>query len=133
MSRYKLHYLGMQIIRDDGLLIPVAESNWAYREYLAWLDQGNVPDPADPEPPPDPIWTADQATLAKLVAQRDTLKAGIVTINTHMDSIVAGPAAPSQSQTGTALKLIAQDIKTMLTGLDMLIDDMAILVRRSTG
>lgn len=75
----------------------------------------------------------DTTTLAALAAQYATLKAGIVTINGHMDTILAGPAAPTAAQTGTALKLIAQDFKTTLVGLGMLLDDIRVFVRRQGG
>jgi|HubBroStandDraft_1064217.scaffolds.fasta_scaffold412188_2 hypothetical protein len=35
------------IVRDeDQAFIPVDESNLDYLEYLAWLDEGNQPNPA---------------------------------------------------------------------------------------
>ena len=36
------------IIRlSDGVCIPINQDNTSYQEYLAWLDEGNEPDPAD--------------------------------------------------------------------------------------
>ncbi len=34
---------------DDGTIscIPIAEGNTDYQEYLAWVAEGNTPDPAD--------------------------------------------------------------------------------------
>ena len=34
----------------DNASIPADESNMDYRKYLEWLDEGNAPEPADPEP-----------------------------------------------------------------------------------
>jgi len=34
---------------SDGAFIPFDPANRDYQEYLAWLDEGNEPDPA-PEP-----------------------------------------------------------------------------------
>jgi hypothetical protein len=99
-------------------------------EYVQWLEGGGIPTPADPPEPLDPTWLADQAVLATLAAQYATLKAGIVTINGHMDQINAGPASPTAAQTGGALKLIASDVKTILVGFGMLLDDMKIFVQR---
>ena len=33
---------------SDGTFIPFAVGNRDYQEYLAWLDAGNTPTPADP-------------------------------------------------------------------------------------
>jgi hypothetical protein len=59
-----------------------------------------------------------------------TLKTGIAAIRGDMDQILAGPGTPTPAQTGQALKLTATDLKKMLTGLDVLLDDMEIMVRR---
>lgn len=30
--------------------IPLDHANTSYKEYLDWLEEGNTPEPADPEP-----------------------------------------------------------------------------------
>ncbi|MDI1278078.1 hypothetical protein [Methylobacter sp.] len=32
----------------DNNFIPIAEANTDYKQYVAWLAAGNIPDPADP-------------------------------------------------------------------------------------
>lgn len=47
---YKLTTSGT-ILRDDGVFIPKDPNNSDYRAYLAWVEDGNTPDPED-EPAP---------------------------------------------------------------------------------
>jgi hypothetical protein len=45
-----------QIIRDkDRAFIPADSANMDYQQYLAWLEEGNQPNPAPAPPPPPPI------------------------------------------------------------------------------
>lgn len=50
---YKLLANSTSIFRSDGAYIPADPANTDYVEYLAWLAEGNTPDPADPPPAPD--------------------------------------------------------------------------------
>ena len=35
------------VLRDDKWSIPMVEDNTDYQQYLAWVDEGNTPEPAD--------------------------------------------------------------------------------------
>ena len=48
------------IIRlSDGAFIPPDPGNRDYAAYLAWVEEGNMPDPA-PVPEPAPVLTTEQ-------------------------------------------------------------------------
>jgi hypothetical protein len=44
---------------SDGAFIPPDPANTDYAAYLAWVEEGNMPDPA-PVPEPAPVLTTEQ-------------------------------------------------------------------------
>lgn len=71
---YQLTTGNMILRTTDGAFIPLDPANTDYAVYLAWLDEGNTPEPA-PEPAPAPELTpAEKLAAAGLtVAELRTL------------------------------------------------------------
>lgn len=49
MAAYKLLKDGYIQRASDGACVPPDTTNADYQEYLAWIDDDNIPDPQDPE------------------------------------------------------------------------------------
>jgi len=47
MTTYKLSNFGNGVIKDAKSFIPFDPANTDYQAYLAWVAEGNTPEPAD--------------------------------------------------------------------------------------
>ncbi len=83
MALYKLCKAG--VIRLDGAVIPASLQNRDYKDYVAWINAGNVPDPADPELIPD----TDLQIAIRLLQQDPVFRALVKVLATRFGISVA--------------------------------------------
>lgn len=77
---YKLTNTSMILRLDDSAYIPSDEDNRDFKDYLAWIAQGNTPEPVDIPPVIIPTLTMRQARLTLLSAGLlDEVEAAITT------------------------------------------------------
>ena len=61
---------GTSILRTaDNAFIPPDEGNADYREYLAWIEAGNTPEPAPIVAPPAPLTPAEKLAASGLTVE----------------------------------------------------------------
>lgn len=63
MATYKLTNRDVILLPEKNLSIPASLQNKDYVDYLAWVDAGNTPDPADPEPQRETALTPSQQII----------------------------------------------------------------------
>jgi hypothetical protein len=70
MALYQLIFGTGSILRtSDGSIIPPDPANTDFANYLAWIDDGYVADPAAAVTPVDPAVASLKAQIAALTAQ----------------------------------------------------------------
>jgi hypothetical protein len=112
------------ILRSDGWFIPAEPANTMYQEYLAWLAEGNTPDPYVPPPPPIPSTVTRFQALAILAAggYLDTVRTYINTLDQNNVQRVAWENAADWERTSPTLNALA----TMLNLTSAEVDDLFI-------
>jgi len=68
---FKLTSTSSIIRLADRAFIPADPANTDYAAYLAWLADGNTPQPADPQPEPAPVVDPVDKLKAFLAANPD--------------------------------------------------------------
>ena len=112
------------ILRSDGWFIPAEPANTMYQEYLAWLAEGNTPDPYVPPPPPIPSTVTRFQALAILAAggYLDTVRTYINTLDQNNVQRLAWENAADWERTSPTLNALA----TMLNLTSAEVDDLFI-------
>jgi hypothetical protein len=102
------------ILRDDGWFIPQSLDNTDYQQYLAWLEEGNTPEPYVPPPPPIPTTVTRFQALAVL-AQADYLD----TIWTYIDALPRSDITRLAFENATEWERTSPTLATLATMLSL--------------
>jgi len=101
MSEYQLTATESVIRTADGAYIPNDPANRDYAEYLAWVEDGGVPDPYVEPPPPEPAPPGPEVTVLydhenRLRAVEGTPPLTLEDFITHMNTLTVPEPAPKK-------------------------------------
>jgi len=111
---YKLTATPEIIARADGWFIPTDPANTMYQEYLAWLAEGNTPEPYVPPPTPIPSSVTRFQALAVL-AQAGYLD----TIWTYIESLPRSNITRLAFENATEWERTSPTLATLATMLNL--------------
>lgn len=119
---YKLTATPEIIARDDGWFIPSDPANTGYQKYLAWLADGNTPEPYVAPPPSIPQTVTRFQALVTLSAagHLPTIRAHISALGEDDITRLAWENATDWERSSPTLAALA----TMLGLSDIEVDDL---------